>query len=353
MNRPNNEPEEGGLSQHVSTAQVAQALGVSVTTVKRWVDEGILPAYRTPGGHRKLSMADVLMAVRQGNLPQADLSKLIPTRGQTSNDTEYLVRQFQLAVSDVDGEQMRAILHGAYLAGVSIPTLADKVIAPVMVQVGEDWHSGKIDVSVEHRISQACMTALYGLQAMLKTTTADDRPVAIGGAPENDHAATASLLAKLTLLEGGWNAINLGPHTPAFAFRKAIDDLKPTLIWMTVTHLMQPDQFVADYTTLYNAAYSRGISVAIGGRGLTDQLRKRLPYTTFGDGFEHLAAFARSLHRRPARGQRGRPTRNKSGTSDSGEIPSLNNGNGETDNHTNNTNGYHNNGNRWDHDERL
>jgi MerR family transcriptional regulator, light-induced transcriptional regulator len=309
MNRPINESEEAGLSQHVSTAQVAQALGVSVTTVKRWVDEGILPAYRTAGGHRKLSMADVLNAVRQGNLPQADLSKLIPHRNLSSTDTDYLLRQFQLAANDVDGEQMRAILHGAYLAGVSIATLADKVISPVMVRVGDDWHSGKIDVSIEHRISQACSAALYGLKAMLQTSTSDDRPVAIGGAPEHDHSSTTSLLASLTLLESGWHAINLGPHTPTFAFRKAIDDLKPTLVWMTVTHLMNPEQFISDYITLYEIAYAQGISVAIGGRGLSDQLRKRLPYTTFGDGFEHLAAFARSLYRRPGRPQRGRPIR--------------------------------------------
>jgi excisionase family DNA binding protein len=39
----------------LSASQAARALGVSVSTVRRWSDAGALRGYRTPGGQRRFS----------------------------------------------------------------------------------------------------------------------------------------------------------------------------------------------------------------------------------------------------------------------------------------------------------
>jgi excisionase family DNA binding protein len=39
--------------------EVAQILGVSPGTVRRWTDRGYLKFYVTPGGHRRYSKTDV------------------------------------------------------------------------------------------------------------------------------------------------------------------------------------------------------------------------------------------------------------------------------------------------------
>jgi excisionase family DNA binding protein len=43
----------------LSTSQAAQALGVSLGTIRRWSDMGYLESYRTPGGQRRFSQDQI------------------------------------------------------------------------------------------------------------------------------------------------------------------------------------------------------------------------------------------------------------------------------------------------------
>ena len=60
----------------MTTREVGETLGVAVRTVQLWVEAGVLPAWRTAGGHRRIarSAVDKLVSERKQNLAPADVS---------------------------------------------------------------------------------------------------------------------------------------------------------------------------------------------------------------------------------------------------------------------------------------
>lgn len=59
----------------VTTSKAAKICGVARTTISKWIDEGALKAFVTPGGHRKIREEDLADFLRKnGSRRSADLS---------------------------------------------------------------------------------------------------------------------------------------------------------------------------------------------------------------------------------------------------------------------------------------
>ena len=247
----------GDDTRYLSTVEAAASLGVSVSTIKRWVDEGILPAHRTAGGHRKIS-SEVLALARQGALVRGDLTA---RQVVSARDQPIELESAAAALRDAlpRGEATEASADPRHLPlECAARTLADQVIAPVMAQVGHDWETSRIDVWQEHRVTQLCAGALYDLKDELESAGgAPPTGRGSGTAPEGDPYLLPTLLAQLVLLDAGWEAINLGPHTPFPSLTKAMRELRPRLLWLSVSHVSNPAEFTTAYRPLYRAAENR------------------------------------------------------------------------------------------------
>jgi excisionase family DNA binding protein len=64
----------------MTTREVGQLLGVAVRTVQLWVEAGVLPAWRTAGGHRRIARSAVekLLAQRKQGLEPGLMAVTLP-----------------------------------------------------------------------------------------------------------------------------------------------------------------------------------------------------------------------------------------------------------------------------------
>jgi excisionase family DNA binding protein len=278
-----------------SPAQLAPIIGVSESTLKRWIDAGHLRAEKTPGGHRKVAVADLVAFLRSRGRPVPSLEGLAVLAGRfQSPEADVTPDTLARLLVRGDGPVVREMILGQFRAGQPLDAILDRLVAPAMAEVGTQWERGKVDVYEEHLATLRAWSVLTELRGLLPVPP-DSAPLALGGAPEGDPYLLPTMMAELTLAELGWRTVNLGPNTPVASFRHAIDRYAPRLVWISITSLSPRPAFVEGDPPLFEAAESRGIRVALGGQGLTAKLQDRLVASAFGTRLAHLKAFARTL----------------------------------------------------------
>ncbi len=71
------ELSQGGKAEYCSTSEAAQMLGVSLGTVQQMVENGLLDAWKTTGGHRRIRISSVEAFLRKRhNSPTPNVGNL-------------------------------------------------------------------------------------------------------------------------------------------------------------------------------------------------------------------------------------------------------------------------------------
>jgi excisionase family DNA binding protein len=273
------------------TRQVALALGVSVSTIKRWVDAGLLRARRTVGKHRLIAQSDAREFARKQGLEWA-------YRDDSEREGRVRDRLFA-ALREGRAPEARTLIEAIHAAH-GAAALADEWVRPVMEQVGHGWSDGALDVYHEHQATQIIARAVAALIEREAARSAGAGLLALGATVAGDPYTLSLLLGELLLRESGWDVRSLGPDLPLDSLAKAVDGQRPALVFLSVNHLTDPNQFVNEYWPVHETAGRTGAAVFLGGPALTPDLRARLVCAGFGDRMVHLAEFARRLSHRTA-----------------------------------------------------
>jgi excisionase family DNA binding protein len=284
------------MKKLVTPKQVSQAIGVSESSLKRWCDRGLIPTVRTAGGHRRLPIAGVLEFLRQGDHPLArpELLGLPSNTGRTERTLQRAAEQLGEALVDGSEEIGRQIVFDLWLAGFSLSAIADEVIAPVFEEIGRGWHESDVEVYQERRAYEIGVRIVHELRGSVTDPPATG-PKAIGGAPDGDLYGLATRVAELILRARGWNAVNLGSLLPFATLRTAIEETRPRLFWLSVSHIRDRERFLAEYQELYATAIRCGAAMVVGGNALDERIRAEMRYTAHCDRMHHLESFVATL----------------------------------------------------------
>ncbi len=61
--------KRGARRKNLSTFDISRLLGVDPGSVANWIDAGMLKAHRTPGGHRRVTIEDLIRFLRHHKIP--------------------------------------------------------------------------------------------------------------------------------------------------------------------------------------------------------------------------------------------------------------------------------------------
>ncbi|MBS2011706.1 MAG: MerR family DNA-binding transcriptional regulator [Deltaproteobacteria bacterium] len=258
-------------------AMVAELTGVAEATLRAWERRyGIPSPQRTASGYRLYGMDQVqevqeMKRLCESGMAAADAAARVKSRtgareasGEVvfaDDSTDVVVASLLDAVSRFDDLALDEGLRRVMFLGNPVH-IFDNVIVPLLVEVGERWHAGKLSVAQEHFATQK-VSAL--VRDLLRLSTTVKAPCAVLGSFADEPHEIGTLGFGLRLASWAVRPIVLGARTPPSAIRSAVQAVSPKLVALSVTNPLaaqRAKELCEDY-----AAACGDVPWIVGGAG--------------------------------------------------------------------------------------
>lgn len=285
------------MSPIISTRELANAIGVSESSLKRWADDGTIRVSRTAGGHRRIAIGEAIRFIRSTRAPLVRPEALglrdLPTCGDPVLSTESPEDRLYAHLKNGKAREARGLVLALYLGGNAIAEIADGPIRHAMDRLGLLWQHEKTGVFEEHRATDICIQAVQQLRQLVEPDASG--PVAIGGGAPGDPYLLPPMLATTALSADGWQAVNLGPDTPFDALHAAVEWHEPRLVWLSVSSIRDKGELEHGITRLAARLADREVALVLGGRALDTLALPPISPPRCGATISDLVAFANEV----------------------------------------------------------
>lgn len=210
----------------LSTQELADALGVSLSSVKRWIDNGRIQAIRTTGGHRRIRTAEALRVIRAHN------GKSTTPIGLDSEGVEASLLKYSHALRFGDEDAAVEVVLDRLLLGEPLGALLDSPVFEAYRTLRAECSHPSRECVVLHRalaISRKVVAALCGPTL---TRSRNANSVVLLGDLGKEVDSLPTVLAEAIFASRGFRCVQLGAGVDVDVFAGAIDRLKPKLVWL-------------------------------------------------------------------------------------------------------------------------
>jgi methanogenic corrinoid protein MtbC1 len=258
------------MTDFVSPKELAHAIGASESSLKRWVDDGLLAVNRTAGGHRRIPIREAVQFIRTRKLKlvRPDIlgfSLNLERDGEMLDDLEPAERLHRFLV---EGKilQARALITSLFLQGMSIAQIADGPMRHALEEIGKIWRHDRQGILIEHRALEACIHSINVLFPLVEPENASSAMCAVGCSLPNDPYVLPNLMASAVLSECGFNTTNLGADLPISLLAFEARRLRPSLIWVSASVVIDVETMTRELDLLVHEMRAWNGMLAIGGR---------------------------------------------------------------------------------------
>ncbi|HEX8522560.1 MAG TPA: helix-turn-helix domain-containing protein [Tepidisphaeraceae bacterium] len=279
--------------------ELADAIGASESSLRRWVDSGRIQMSRTAGGHRRIPIEEAIRFIREARLPILRPDVLgLPAPESSSDDVARspLSDEDRLyaALAGGDRKLARALTLGWFLQGRPLGYIFDGPITHALHRLGELFQHSDRGILIEHRATEMCVEIILLLKNLLPQA-AEDAPVSLGGAPESDVYLVPTMMVGAVMQEAGYKDINFGPNTPVLLLKQAADEHQAKLVWLSVSVRMQNNRVRQQVEELARHLQQRDTHFVLGGRHVADLTPRGFGKVHIGQSMTELAAYAKAL----------------------------------------------------------
>jgi MerR family transcriptional regulator, light-induced transcriptional regulator len=223
----------------------AELCGIPAATLRAWERRyGVPVPRRTASAYRLYTPEDVELLARmrdlveEGVAPAEAARVVLGSRAPVSEEEHAPVDGLELAQERILAATQRwdASAIDTELTRLSMlldaQTLFERVVAPMLVEIGRRWERGEVSIAQEHLLSERLELAV---RASLRALERHDGPLVLLACVDFEQHVIGMLGAALRFAASGARTTVLGAMTPPPAIGEAVRSMAPRMVGLSVS----------------------------------------------------------------------------------------------------------------------